>query len=283
MIATHVLVLASLLVPLTMAHAQANGIVSESITITQRGNAKPDTILTRTTSTSSPGVTRTREDVSSSGVLPRPWSIVGTVMIVVQHDSSMIATCIDTAKKTYWPMDMHAVLASIMNTINTTTQSPQRGDEPTLDSIGDGEIIAGYKTVHFRSHAVIRMSMTMLGQPESWTSERTTDYYVAPGLPPDSLQARSRGTVSKAPVPTDTAMPGLKEFADQQHAIALRIAKVGATVKSVVKSVTAMDGGTRTELRTVQLIARRRAVVPDSVFAVPAGYTKTNPLLMGAQ
>lgn len=79
--------------------------------------------------------------------------------------------------------------------------APDSGESPTLDSIGEGDIVASYKTVDFREHSTKRMTVNMLGEPSTWTVVQTTYYYVAPGFPSDSLDPRSASGSTKALTP----------------------------------------------------------------------------------
>ena len=152
------------------------------------------------------------------------------------------------------------------------------GASVKLDSVDQGEVIAGYKTVHFRGLSTHRMTMNILGAPTAWNVQTTTDYYVAPGFSPDSLELSSSSASKRAlEIATASIAPGIKALAARNRSAMERMTKLGTTVKTVTESRISTSAGVRTRIKSTELLAHRTMSVPDSTFLIPAGYTKTLP------
>ncbi|MDQ6736688.1 MAG: hypothetical protein M3Z30_03175, partial [Gemmatimonadota bacterium] len=215
--------------PLATVGAQSRGTVNESRVISQKDGGKPDTVVMRTISTG----TRTREDFSGPGTLQEPWRTMGTTQILVINDSTTTMTYLDSAKKSYWTTNLSAAMTAIGKNIDFKMES-DTGASVTLDSVDQGEVIAGYKTVHFRGHSTHRMTMNILGAPTAWNVQTTTDYYVAPGFSPDSLELSSSSASKRAlEIATASIAPGIKALVARNRSAMERMTKLGTTVKTV--------------------------------------------------
>lgn len=69
----------------------------------------------------------------------------------------------------------------------------------------------------------------------------------------------------------------MKYLAAQRAPEAKRMAKVGSVVKTVTELKITVGGGAKTQRQTTELLSHQTMSVPDSLFVVPAGYTKTLP------
>gem|GEM_PF-5123746 len=122
------------------------------------------------------------------------------------------------------------------------------------------------------------MSVTIPGITSVTTQTAITDYYVAPGLRSDSIdKSLSPGIRLPAHDLGDTSS-SMKELGGRRAANKQRMAKIGDIVRTIVQSSTNTDNLLHFEITTTtDRISDTIAVVPDSLFTVPAGYTKTTP------
>lgn len=274
-----------LLLP-AVAAAQSEGTVVERRVTTEINGGKPLTYLTRTTSSRG----RSRMDVSADGPLPDPWRTTGSTIITVRGDKGPTTTIVDSARKTYWTTNLGSLLRGALNT-NVMKPIPS-ATHLSVDGAGDGGVVAGFHTVHFRSHLTTSMMVNLTGDPTTYIDTTTTDYYVAPGLRFDTLGAtvgsgvnRSRSDTSRSHRPgLDTV---LKQFVNTSNedvrkarATIARLNKLGAVVRTVVETRVTVKDGVKVTRTTTDLVSHKTMIVPDSLFVAPAGYVKTMPGFM---
>lgn len=264
-----------ILLPLAATRAQSLASVIETRLITETAGGKPDTLVMKSITSAR----RTRIDVSGSGTHVRPWAGLGTSQILIRSDSEYTITYLDSAKKTYWTVNMRSMLANIQKAIGfDMAPAAAGGDTLTIDSLGVGESVMGHSTVHFRMRSVSLMNLNVLGNATTLTTTQTTDYYVAPGVRLDSLYKAQRSSTPALPIPViPTLSTGMKALAAQRAAATKRMRKIGSVLKTVTQSTTTVPGGTRTQRRSTEVLSYRAASAPDSLFVVPVGYTKTIP------
>lgn len=257
-----------LILPLATAGAQSQASVTDSRIITEKNGGKPDTLLIRTITSGR----RTRVDLSGPGSLVQPWRMMGTTQLGVVGDSGMTSAYLDSAKKTYWSTNPRALQASI-TTIGLDINPVTPGDTLTLDSLGSGGVVGGHNTVHFRARSAIRLTVPAVGEVGNITEMQTTDYYIIPGPPIDSM--------GKAALPMQTPVlqvsSGAKELGAERARAMARMAKTGNIIKTVIESKTTSMGGVISQRQTTETLDRRTMSVPDSLFVIPAGYTKVAP------
>ena len=268
-----------LLVPVASARAQARAYITESRITTEKPGEAPDTVVVRTVAAGP----RSRMEVTGPGAMHLPWSMIGSTTIMMITDSSITTTHIDPAKKVYWIDDTGKTIANVMTRMHFDVQPETAADTLRLDSLGSGGMIGGYNTIHFREHSATRMVVNAPGITSVTTQTTISDFYVAPGLRSDSidktvspgirLPSRDIGTVSAA----------MKEFGAKEAANKARMAKIGDIVRTVAQSSTNADNLFSSQnTTTTDRISDTVAVVPDSLFVVPAGYTKTTPTPLGS-
>ena len=164
---------------------------------------------------------------------------------MVSTDSSIITTHIDPVKKVYWIDDAGKTIANAVKSMHFDMQPVTAADTLRLDSLGSGGMIDGYNTIHFREHSATRMSVSTPSINSVTTHTMISDYYVAP----------------------------VHHAASKQ-----RMAKIGDVVRTVAQSSTNVDDLFKFQITTTtDRISDTVAVVPDSMFTVPAGYTKVTP------
>lgn len=262
-----------LVIPGASAHAQVRAAITESRIITEKAGATPDTVVMRTVAAGP----RSRLEISGTGATRPPWQTTGPITIMVSTDSSIATTHIDTIKKVYWIDDAGKTIADAVKSMHIIMQPVTAGDTLRLDSLGSGGMIDGYNTIHFREHATIRMSVSTPSINSVTTQTMIVDYFVAPGLKSDSIDktispgiqlSREMGTASSA----------MKELGARRAANKQRMAKIGDVVRTVAQSSTNVDDLFKFQITTTtDRISDTVAVVPDSMFTVPAGYTKVTP------
>lgn len=248
--------------------------VTETRVITERNGEEPDTVVMR--STQSGG--RARMDVTGPGAQKDPWRHMGTTQITIATDSTTTATFIDSARKTYWTTDLRAMMGAVQTAMTMNIKPAATRDTSILDSLGDGGKVAGYPTLHFRRHTTARMTMNMLGQASTWTDTIVTDYYVAPGLRPDSDEhAESHKPRQPSSAVAGVLSGNVNEVAAEGAAAMRRMRKIGRIVETVTESTTTTDGGKMTNRRTEEFVSRRTIPASDSLFSIPEGYKRARP------
>jgi hypothetical protein len=199
-------------------------------------------------------------------------------------------TYLDSTRKTYWTANIPAVLRKALKF--NSRKPVASAAHFSVDSLGDGGVVAGFHTVHFQGHTTSAIRMSLLGDTTTWFDTTTTDYYVAPGLRIDTLGV----TGASAPKPAQSDMSGskkaefdteLKEFAGvsnndamKARAMITRMDKLGYRVTTVAESRVTMKGGVKQTRTTTELLDHSTMIVPDSLFIVPRNYTRTMPGFM---
>jgi hypothetical protein len=258
----------------TRSAAPSQATVTEMRVITERNGGDPDTVLTRTTESGG----RTRMDVTGPGAKKDPWQLMGTTEIMIATDGTPTAIFIDSARKTYWTTDLRAMMSAVPNATTMSIKPAATRDTSILDSLGDGGMVAGYPTLHFRRHATAQMTMNLLGQASTWTDAIVTDYYVAPGLTPDSDEQAARHKPEKPSRAGAGMLPrNMQGVAAAGAAAMRRMRKIGRIVETVTESTTTTDGGKMTNRRTEEFVSRRTIPASDSLFSIPEGYKRARP------
>lgn len=275
-----------LLVLPVVATAQSPGTVTEERVTTESNGGQPDTVMMRTISSRG----RSRVDVAGGRTLTEPWRSMGTTYISVVGDSGATITYLDSARKTYWTTNLGAALSGALKAMSV--KPVPSAAHSSLDSLGDGGVVAGFRTLHFRGHATSGMTMSVMGNSTTWSDTTTTDYYVAPGLMLDTLGAATPSAVHRTRPDTGRSHSTSIETVSKQLAAATsgdalkaraamqRMNKLGAIVKTVAEARVTVNDGFKLTRTTTELVSHKTIVVPDSLFAVPAGYTKTMPGFM---
>ncbi len=277
-----------LLLPVALS-AQSIANITDQRVITETNGGPPDTVFHHTVSSRG----RTRLDISAHGPLPIPWRTMGSTAITSMSDSGPVMFMVDSSTKTYWSLNLRSVLTGVFKSTGMTVKPASPGNGLSLDSIGAGDVVAGYRTVHFRSHTTNSMTMNLLGNPSTFTTATTADYYVAPGLRLDTLESaaasatkqRMRSVGDTLPKSVADSLfagvpPSMITAATQAREAMSRMNKIGSAVKTVVESRITVDGGVKVTRTTTELVSHSTMAVPDSLFAIPAGYVSARPGFM---
>ncbi len=263
-----------LLVPAAAAQAQVRAYISESRVITEKPGESPDTVAMRTVAAGP----RSRLEISGPGATRLPWSIVGATTIMTMTDSAITTIHIDPVRKVYWIDDAGEKIASTLKSIHLNVVPETGPDTARLDSLGSGGMIDGYNTIHFRERSATRTSVSTAAINSVTIQTMIYDYYVAPGSKSDSVDKTVSPGIQLPKRDVVDLSPAMKELGAREAANKARMAKIGDIVRTVVQS--SADADNLFHFRstvTTDRISDTVAVVPDSLFVVPAGYTKTTP------
>jgi hypothetical protein len=135
----------------------------------------------------------------------------------------------------------------------------------SLDSLGPGPAIDGHPTLKYRLTAVMRMTMSMMGQRNVIDSQSTQDIQ----------SATDAGDF--------TDVTGMNRFAELSQSmgfsrgyfdsLAIARSKIrGVPLRIVNHTTSSANGTTRSAMQTIETRNVKRRSVPDSLFAVPADY-----------
>jgi hypothetical protein len=263
-----------LLLPVASVRAQVRASITESRVITEKPGEAPDTVVMRTVAAGP----RARMEVSGPGAMHLPWSMIGSTTIMVSSDSSITTTHIDPLKKVYWIDDTGKTIANNLKWMHLDVQPETAPDTARLDSLGSGGMIDGYNTIHFRERSATRMSVSTASINSVTTQTTIYDYYVAPGLKSDSIDKTVSPGIRLPSRDMVTLSLAMKELGAREAANKKRMAKIGDIVRTVAHSTVDADNLFHTQnTTTTERILDTVAVVPDSLFVVPASYTRTTP------
>jgi hypothetical protein len=260
------------------AEAQSRATVIDARTISEGPDGKADTVLTHTVSSGQ----RTR--VEQSGSLGPPMmKMKANLEIMSDSGGKMRIIYVDTTEKLYAEMDLSGMMSTVMSMTSVSMKMDTTADGFTVDSIGPGPVINGHKTVHFRTHSSARMTFAMFGDTSSTQHLITTDLYLAPdvksGDNDSSSWSADSATINMVKKMTPMMTDQMVSQAQKAHA---RLAKYGTALKTVLEMTDVSAAGTKTRRQTIDVLRYEHTVVPDSMFAPPAGYKKVGLMdLMG--
>jgi hypothetical protein len=261
--------------------AQERGTITDSRTITERSGMPPDTTLAHT-------FTLGKKFRSEHLAGTRPGVMLGndsaTIEIMTFSDSGMTMDFLDPVSKTYTefqPGGMMRGAMEMLKSMGSEMKSKISTDSASFDSLGDGGIVAGYRTIHFRTRFTSEMSMSMMGQSYSVRVSDTVDTYVAPALKDPADSSANKRTLEDMKRSLGGLMPfDFGDMVTRLSADATRIARAGVPLKTVNTIRTSSMGKETVQRMTTEALKYERAVLPDSLFQVPADYKKVDSMLM---
>ena len=136
----------------------------------------------------------------------------------------------------------------------------------SMDSIGPGSAVDGHPTLTYRLTAVMRMTMSMMGEQNVVDNQVTQEFQTATDM--DDLLSITGGVNRLADFTQFAGFP--KGYLDKIAAAGEKMR--GFPLRTVKRITTTSRGMTRTAIETVEARNVRRMTVPDSLFVVPAGY-----------
>jgi hypothetical protein len=185
-------------------------------------------------------------------------------------DSGATITFINVEQKQYMSVKPNAMMEGVkkmMEAMGGTIVIDTGATKLALDSLGAGPVITGHPTLHYRLTTSLRMTMAMMGDSHTMEQQSVEDIYSATDLMDltDLNVSMNRladigQTVGLAPDFMDRA----KALQKKIRGLPIRVTKV-QTVKT--------EGRTRTVNEDIVVSNIKRVEVPDSAFAIPAGYT----------
>ena len=178
-------------------------------------------------------------------------------------------TIVNPEKRTYSKLDLAAMMEGAGSAMDAMAKSGFKMEfkdpkvEKMLEEPG-GEIL-GYPTTHYRWHTTYSMVMhiPVMGD-KSYPADTVEDVWTttAIGLPTQTVKAFQSFGASQ--------LTGeIKKLVD-----AAKVTMTGFALKRVV--VAAGQGGRGATTTTTEVTKLRKADIPASTFAIPAGYTETD-------
>lgn len=265
--------------------AQSRATLTDFRLIAESNGGSPDTAIVHSISSGK------KHRMEFTGELPgsmNPFGgLPGSVQLMTIADSEWTIDYLDPAKKTYFELRLFEMMKMIKEMtkefgaagMDLSAKFKSTGDTTTVDSLGDGGVVMGYKTIHFRSYSAHHWTISVMNDSMSMVLRQTIDSYVAPALKAElgGLDSTNFGPEAlKSMMATMTAiMPtGLDSLIGKTAPELERIGRVGVAVKSVTDANTVMMGLAKHEKQTMEIMKIEKRIVPDSVFLVPAGYKK---------
>lgn len=254
----------------TVAHAQTHpGMTFDETVHSSRGaNPSNDTSTTSVLHfTSSHGNVR----IDVEGTMPEAGKILGgsrrSTMLFT--DSGATVTFINIDQKQYIsvkPVAMMEGAKKMMESMGGQIVVDSSATKLTLDSLGPGPVIDNHPTLRYRLTTSLRITMAMMGRNSVIDQHSVDDIYAATDLGDMTDVTASFNKLADIGQSVGLA-PGFMERAKALErkipGLPVRITKV-QTIKT--------DTRTRTVTHDMVVSNIRRVQVPDSAFAIPAGY-----------
>ena len=196
--------------------------------------------------------------------------MMGKGMYMVTKDGGQTLYMVNPEEKTYYKWDMDSLMGmaggmmKMMKLTYTDAKVEKISEEP------DG-LVAGVPTVHYKFRTSYTMSMSMMMMHKTTRVVKLEDIWAAPKLVEAGLGIWLRKTPPKT---------------NNEQLDALLKAEMGKVVGFPLKTVTVETstdekGKSETTTTTMEVTELRMQVVPDSTFAIPAGYKETS--MMGGE
>jgi hypothetical protein len=267
--------------------AQSRGTVTDFRMITEVNDGAPDTAVIHSISSGK------KHRMEFTGALFGPLNPFaggsGNVQLMTLADSEWTLDYLDTNKKTYFEFrvfEMMKATKQMMKDLggegmDVGVKLTTTADTTTVDSLGDGGVVMGYSTLHFRSYSAHYWTMSVMGQSTTMSLRQIVDSYVSPALKsklgnldstsfgPEAL--KSMMAMLSAMMPT-----GMDSVMAKSATKLARINSVGMPVRTAINSTTVMMGVTKHEKQTMEILKIEKTTVPDSVFRIPADFTKVD-------
>jgi hypothetical protein len=195
----------------------------------------------------------------------------GSYFLVLDGGKKMLL--VDPSQKQYMEWDMASMLAGLgkmVNAVGGLVKMEMSDIKIDAQSLGAGETIQGYPTVHYRMVENYTMSTKIFGRSSKSRNETTTDYFFAPALKNLSNPFVASGKA----MAQSFDMFNNPDYMSQMNAAQAKI-KFGVPLKSVVKTVSTDEKGKQTSsMVTSEMVNFKNIDVPKSTFAIPDGYAK---------
>lgn len=240
----------------------------ETIHSTRGLDSRNDTSTSVLHFTSSQGNVR----IDVDGAFPEAGRILGgsrrSTMLFT--DSGATITFINVDQKQYMsvkPVAMMEGARKMMESMGGKIVVDTDATNLSLDSLGPGPVIENHPTLRYRLTTSMRMTMVMMGRNSVIDQHSVDDIYAATDLGDmsDVTSSFNRlADIGQAVGLTPDFMERAKALQRKIRGVPVRITKV-QTVKT--------DTRTRSVAQDIQVSNIRRLQVPDSAFAIPAGFS----------
>jgi hypothetical protein len=192
--------------------------------------------------------------------------------MIVEQDGKLITYLLPKEKRYMQinPAEMMKQMQTMMQGMGAAMKFDVSGPEPKLENLGQGPVILGHETVHYRVTTGMRVTMSAMGERETMEMSTTTDQYFARRLgevmDPFSGMTTMRETSSMFGV-------GNKAYIDKMWAVQAKLPK--APELRAEQRTTMSRAGLVSNIRTVREVTKiQRVKAPADLFVIPRGYTK---------
>lgn len=185
--------------------------------------------------------------------------------VVLSHDGGKTLIITNPEEKTYYEMNLEEMLGAMGSMMKAMGGMFQMSfDDMTAEvvSSGDGGSIEGYPTKRSVIRTAYDMNMKIMGMKSSSHVETTTEVWAT-----DKLGAEFATFVQQKGL--KTGMADLDKLIEAQSQ-----GVEGFPLKQVVTMKTTQGKKTDTATTTMTVTKIEKVNVPDSAFAIPAGYEK---------
>jgi len=215
--------------------------------------------------------------VEIEGRTPATAGFIGSThrSIMLLTDTGTKITFINDERKQYFSLNPVASAEAVRKSLEAMggqiiVDSTRSG--LSLDSLGPGPVVDGHPTLHYRLTDSLRVAVVMRGTPSGFEQHSVQDILVAADLTDLTGVAESLTRL----LDMGQAMGLAPAFVQQAKAMQGRIHGLPLRVTKVM-TVSANGGRTRTGSQDIVVSNVRRVQVPESTFAVPAGYSQFTP------
>ena len=175
------------------------------------------------------------------------------------------------------PLDMMAGVKKMLEGMGGSITFDTSATHVSLDSVGPGPTIDGHPTVHYTLKAAVKMTIAMMGDAMTNEEASTTDIYSATDMSDFRDVANGWSQFMDA---TRSMGIGGELFAKMKETQS-RIR--GFPLRAIKHSTRSQRGQSQTVTETIESRNIKRVSLPDSLFAIPAGYKPiTMPVFPGA-
>lgn len=185
--------------------------------------------------------------------------------VVLSHDGGKTLIITNPEEKTYFEMDLEEMLGAMGNMMKAMGGMFQMSfDNMTAEvvSSGDGGMVEGYPTTRSVIRTAYDMNMKIMGMKSSSHIESTTEVWAT-----EKLGAEYATFVQQKGL--KTGMKDIDKLIEAQS-----IGVKGFPLKQIVTMKTTQGKKTDSSTTTMTVTKLEKVNVPDSAFAIPAGYEK---------
>lgn len=194
----------------------------------------------------------------------------GPHAVLVTRDGGRTTVFLNPDTKEYLelkPLEMMDAFKKMLEGMGGSMVVDTSATSVGLDSLGPGPKIDGHPTLRYRLTSATRMTISMMGQAAVTSTRSTMDMAVATDMGDyqDALSATISGMAD-----VTRSMGFGRGFSDK---LAEQQRRVHGLPLHIVRNATVAQGTTiHTSTTTIDSRNVQRVTVPDSLFAIPAGY-----------